>query len=70
MPIESDSDEDAQDHTYNSNELKQTNFTQKIDNYKTQNDTVDHKYICPITKQLMKTPVIAYDNHIYMKKRQ
>ena len=33
----------------------------------TSNCEIDGKYICPITKKIMKSPVIAYDGCVYEK---
>ena len=42
-------------------------ITQNLNNDETLTNKYDDKFLCPITKELMKTPVIAYDGCTYEK---
>ena len=70
MLIESDSDHGQENDNYNfdanGNQIEGLNVDITRD-YDDNSSKLDSKYICPITKELMKSPVIAYDNCVYEK---
>ena len=68
IPKDDDAKEDQQIEGFNFGMTQSFKSSGNHNNNNNNNEAkYDKKYICPITKKLMKCPVIAYDGCVYEK---